>query len=265
MTCLHQGTLERAISRAVGWLIALRRPSAPDSPLLGHIAPRWAITSAAMAPLVLTAGWLVADSLQPPSYSPMQQTVSVMAGYNGADRWVMTGTLLAIGCCYLVTAYGLAGVRQPARIMLIVAGLCSFGIATSPEAAPGPSDVHLAWTAVGAIMLAAWPAVAGWSGPRQPFVPGRRTCVFATIAFTAMLAWVVLETQGGNDLGLAERACASVQTCWPLVVAIMLRWRPRPQADAQPAGDVPDGGPQESAGVLQPGRYTVHGQQQEPF
>lgn len=29
--------------------------------------------------------------LQPASYSPMQQTMSAMAGRAGTDRWIMTG------------------------------------------------------------------------------------------------------------------------------------------------------------------------------
>jgi hypothetical protein len=36
----------------------------------------------------------------------------------------------------------------------------------------------------------------------------------------ALLAWLLLETQGGDELGLAERLTTAVQTSWPFVVAL---------------------------------------------
>jgi hypothetical protein len=44
-----------------------------------------------------TAGYLVAGTLQPTSYSPVRDTVSVLAGYAGADRWLMTSALFLVG------------------------------------------------------------------------------------------------------------------------------------------------------------------------
>ncbi len=44
-----------------------------------------------------------------------------------------------------------------------------------------------------------------------------------TVVFAALLGWLFIETQGGGDLGLAERLTTSAQACWPLVVAIALR------------------------------------------
>jgi hypothetical protein len=39
----------------------------------------------------------------------------------------------------------------------------------------------------------------------------------------ALLGWLVIETQGGSDLGLAERLFLSIATCGPLIVAVALR------------------------------------------
>jgi hypothetical protein len=39
----------------------------------------------------------------------------------------------------------------------------------------------------------------------------------------ALLGWLVIETQGGSDLGLAERLFISIETCWPFIVAVALR------------------------------------------
>jgi hypothetical membrane protein len=104
----------------------------------------WAIISAGLAPILLTGAYLIAGTLQPSSYSPMRKTISTMAGQTGTDRWVMTGGLLLVGGCYLVTAAGLFGLRSFARALLIVAGLAGIGIATSPVPASGASPQHLA-------------------------------------------------------------------------------------------------------------------------
>ena len=45
-----------------------------------------------------------------------------------------------------------------------------------------------------------------------------------TAVFLVLLCWLVIETQGGSDLGTAERLTSSVQTSWPFVVAVVL-WR----------------------------------------
>jgi hypothetical protein len=98
---------------------------------------RWAIVSAALSPVLLTGGYLLAGALQPASYNPMRETISVMAGQAGTDRWIMTGGIFLVAGCYLVTAAGLTAVRAPARALLIVAGLAGIGIAASPEPASG--------------------------------------------------------------------------------------------------------------------------------
>lgn len=185
--------------------------------------PGWAVVSAALAPVLLTVGWLVAGVFQPSSYSPMRQTVSILAGHTGTDNWIMTWALLLTGGCYLLTAAGLAGLWLPARILLIVAGLCSIGIATSPEPVTGPTAVHLAWTTLGAATLAIWPAVVGWRVPQRVAILGGRNSLVVTAAFLAMLGWVMFEIWAGHALGLAERVTGSTMAAWPFVVALV--WR----------------------------------------
>src|SRR5216684_5936334 len=126
----------------------------------GPAVHRWAIVSAALSPVLLTGDYLVAGALQPASYSPMRTTISAMAGQAGTDRWIMTGGIFLVAGCYLVTAAGLTGVRAPARALLTVAGMAGIGIAASPEPASGATPRHLAWTVLGAITTAIWPAFA---------------------------------------------------------------------------------------------------------
>src|SRR5229473_382740 len=128
----------------------------------------WAIISAGLAPILLTGAYLMAGILQPGSYSPVRDTISVMAGQAGTDRWVMTGGIVLTGGCYLVTAAGLTGVRASARALLVVAGLAGIGIAASPDPASGATPRHLAWTVLGAVTIAVWSAFAA---PRRPAAP----------------------------------------------------------------------------------------------
>ena len=146
----------------------------------------------------------------------------MLAGHAGTDRWIMTGALFLVGGCQLVTAAGLARVRVPARIVLAVAGLSSIGIAASPEPAHGSTPQHLAWTALGAVAIAVWPAFVARRAPPQPLILSSYGCAAVTAVLIALLGWLVIETQGGSDLGLAERLFLSTETCWPFIVAITL-------------------------------------------
>jgi hypothetical protein len=192
-----------------------RRPRRP--------VPGWTVVSAGLAPVLATGGWLVADAVQPASYSPIRKTVSVLAGHAGTDRWIMTGALFLVGGCQLLTAAGLVGVRVPARIVLAVAGLSSIGIAASPEPVRGSTPQHLAWTALGAVAISVWPALVALRAPPRPLILSSYGRAVVTAVFIALLGWLVIETQGGTDLGLTERLFLSTETCWPFIVAIALR------------------------------------------
>jgi hypothetical membrane protein len=181
------------------------------------------VICAGLAPVLATGGWLIAGALQPASYSPIRQTISVMAGHAGTDRWIMTGALFLVGGCQLVAAAGLVGVGVPARILLAVAGLSSIGIAVSPEPARGSTAQHLAWTSLGAVAIAVWPALVARRAPPRPLILSSYGRAVGTAVFMALLGWLVIETQGGHDLGLAERLFLSIETCWPFIVAVALR------------------------------------------
>jgi hypothetical protein len=200
----------------------VRRPATgPSRPR--HPVPGWTVVSAGLSPVLATGGWLIADAVQPASYSPIRKTVSVLAGHAGTDRWIMTGALFLVGACQLVTAVGLVGIPVPARIVLGVAGLSSIGIAASPEPVRGSTPQHLAWTALGAVAITVWPAFVARRAPPRSLILSSYGCAVVTAVFIVLLGWLVIETQGGSDLGLVERLFLSTETCWPFVVAIALR------------------------------------------
>jgi hypothetical protein len=135
----------------------------------------------------------------------------------------MTGALFLVGGCQLLTAVGLTGVRLPARVLLAVTGLSSIGIAASPEPARGSTPQHVAWTALGAVAIAVWPAFVARRAPSRPLILSSYGSAAVTVVFLVLLGWLVIQTQGGADLGLAERLTTSAETCWPFVVAVALR------------------------------------------
>ncbi len=76
-----------------GELIPWRARPASSSPAV----PGWAMASAALSPVVMIGGWLAAEALQPPSYSPVRSTISGLAGLGGTDRWIMISALFVVG------------------------------------------------------------------------------------------------------------------------------------------------------------------------
>jgi uncharacterized protein DUF998 len=190
----------------------------------GQPVPGWAVGTAFLAPVVLVGGWLIAGALQPASYSPMRQTMSVLAGHSGTDRWVMTAALLLVGSCQIATGAGLIAVRMPARILLILTGLSTLGIAATPEPATGPTSRHLAFAVSCVVTTAVWPVLVARRAPAQPWILGVYGCATVTVVFAVLSCWLLIAARdGGGDLGMVERLTSVVQALFPHVIALALR------------------------------------------
>jgi hypothetical protein len=205
-------------------------PAAAERRAAGRAIPAWAVVTALAAPAVLAAGWLAAGALQPASYSPIRQTMSVLAGYSGTDRWVMTAALLMVGCCQIATGAGLTRVGLPARLLLVLTGLSTLGIAASPEPAAGPTARHLAFAVSCVVTTGIWPLLVARRGPDRPWILSVRTCAAVTVLFAGLSCWLLIAAQGGSDLGLAERMTSEAQGLFPFLVAIALQQAARAAA-----------------------------------
>jgi len=184
---------------------------------------RWAVVSTALPPLVMLGAWLVADALQPSSYSPLQSSISGLAALGATDRWIVTSALFLVGACYFVTAGCLQSLRMPARTVLLIAGVSSIGIAISPQPVHGSNAQHLVWTSLGAAAITVWPAFTASRAPSPPLILRARSPAAVTVVFLVLLAWLIAETQHGTVLGLAERLVSGTQITWPFVVALTLQ------------------------------------------
>ena len=191
---------------------------------VGQPVPGWAIGTALLAPVALVGGWLIAGSLQPAAYSPMRQTMSVLAGHAGTDPWVMTAALLLVGSCQISTGAGLTAVRWPARIVLILTGISTLGIAASPEPATGPTWRHLAFAVSCVVTTALWPVLVARRAPARSRILGASGCATVTVIFAGLSCWLLIAAHdGGANLGLVERLTSAAQGLFPLVVALALR------------------------------------------
>jgi uncharacterized protein DUF998 len=186
--------------------------------------PGWAVGTALIAPVALVGGWLIAGSLQPASYSPMRQTVSVLAGQSGTDRWVMSAALLLVGTCQIATGVGLMGVRTPARLVLVLTGLSTLGIAATPEPATGPTASHLAFAGSCVVTTAVWPALVAWRAPAPSWILSVYSCATTTVIFAGLSCWLLVAARDGGDaLGAVERLTSAIQGLFPFVIALALR------------------------------------------
>ena len=183
--------------------------------------PRWALESAAAAPILLVGGWTIAAALQPTGYDPIRDTISALAAHGATDRWVMTVALAAVAACYLVTAAGLQPARRAGRLVLAAGGVATLAVALSPQPAHGGSVAHTIAASVAFISLAAWPVVAARRDSSAPLLR-RPVSAAATLALLSLVAWFAIELHGGQR-GLAERVAAGAQALWPLVVVATTR------------------------------------------
>ena len=207
------------------------RRAAPPGPALAAgsrtAAPRRrAVVPAAVAPVAMIGGWLVAEAVAP-GFDPVRRTISELATADVPHPGVMTAGLLATGVAHVVTAAGLAGVPRAGRIGLALGGVATAAVGLLPlDAAPHAHGVA-AGVAFGALAL--WPAA---SVRRRGPVPLRpAVLVPATAVLLGLLGWFVAEAaRGGGVEGLAERAVAGAESLAPLALVLALLSRRRAES-----------------------------------
>jgi hypothetical membrane protein len=174
---------------------------------------RWALASAALAPVSLIGGWTLAAARQPGRFDATRETISALAALDATDRWVMTAGIAVLGGCHVVTALGLPEARPLGRLLLGAGGVTAVLVAALPQ----PSAGHFPVATASFVALAVWPAFSD--------LPSRRAGVVASAGLLATLGWLGLEIGGGDLLGLSERVVAGAEALWPLAVVLTLARR----------------------------------------
>ncbi|MGW0712507.1 DUF998 domain-containing protein [Streptomyces sp. NPDC002643] len=185
-----------------------------------RLVPRWALLSSVCAPVLLIGGWTIAALLEGPAYDSATQTISILAAYGAAGFWVMTGALLALGICHLLTAWGLRVAALAGRVALGCGGVSALVVALLPAPSSGGSMPHGSAAAVGFALLAVWPVLAADRSGAAPWALRPAPSLAATAVMGAGAAWFVIEMHRHGAPGVAERCVTSFQSLWPFVVVV---------------------------------------------
>ncbi|NGO09356.1 DUF998 domain-containing protein [Streptomyces sp. HC44] len=183
-----------------------------------RVVPRWALLSSGCAPVLFVGGWTVAAALEGSAYDPATQTISVLAAYGAAGFWVMTGALLALGACHLLTAWWLRPAAPAGRVALAGGGVSALVVALFPAPSSGGSLSHGSVVVVGFTLLAVWPVLAADRSGAAPWGLRPAPSIVMTTLMGVGAAWFLVEINRHGDAGVAERVVTCVQSLWPFVV-----------------------------------------------
>lgn len=198
--------------------------------------PWWGLVSSLLAPVFLIGGWTSAAALQPMQFNSIERSISALAAQGMPYRWLITGALLGVGACHVVTGLALRPVADAGRIMLIFGGVSGMVIAANPQHIHSGSPVHEIFSVSAVVLMMLWPVAGMRVDPGAPAAL-RPQAAWAYGLFTlTLLLWFTAQLFGGEQLGLAERAITADQSLWPLVVVLsVLITQRRPVAAAERA------------------------------
>ena len=161
---------------------------------------------------------MIAALLEGPAYDPASQTISVLAADGSAGFWVMTGALLALGACHLLTAWGLRAAALAGRMALGGGGVAALMVGLLPVPSSGGSLRHGSAVAVGFTLLAVWPVLAADRSGAAPWGLRPAPSILVTALMGVGAAWFLVEVNRHGAAGVAERFVTGVQSLWPFVV-----------------------------------------------
>ncbi len=184
--------------------------------------PWWVTVSAMLTPVTVLAVDLAGRVLQPNSYDPLTQTLSVLAGNGRAAGIVTVGFFITAVCC-IVTAWGLKMLPIASRALLTAVGCCGLLVAGAPQRDHSQNSVHVVAVILGSVLLALWPLSTIRAYRSSPRVCGAPMAVSVTVVFMLLLVWTGYEAVDGGLLGLAERVTLVTEMFWPVPVVFGLR------------------------------------------
>lgn len=186
-------------------------------------SPRVAVLFAALGPLVLTAGWIVAARLQPAGYDAAQRPISALSAVDAAHRWVFTAALLIAGGCHLIVSLTLPRIPRPARALLALGAVATLAAGLVPlRSATGGSAVHIAIASLGLFALGIWPRFAAVPGGGWTQRPG--TVRHVSMVLTALVLTLPVTFLIDRGFGIHERLAVLALGAWPLLTAIDVWW-----------------------------------------
>jgi hypothetical membrane protein len=174
------------------------------------------VISSTLAPIVLAAGWLIAEASWP-EFDPIKKTISDLAADDAPTQVWMSSVFVFVGTMHLITGIFARSLAWPGRVTVILAGLGTYALTYfSTPSQDGYSWNHR-YAAIGTfILMSAWPlfsmrfkADVAW--PLRPL-----GAIAATAVLTALSLWFlsVWTNPDANFVGTAERAGAFLQPAY---------------------------------------------------
>jgi len=189
----------------------------------------WGVVSSGLAPVFLIGGWTLAAARQPAGFSSVRDTISALAGLGATDRWLMTGALVGVGLCHLVTALSLRPAAGAGRVVLAIGGAAVIAVAAFPLPVQGSSSRHQVVAGISFVALALWPALGWRRGPGVPWTFRPALSIVVTLVLLALDGWFAVGLSDARA-GLAERVAAGAQSLWPFIAVLGARSGDRPPA-----------------------------------
>jgi hypothetical protein len=144
---------------------------------------------------------------------------------------VLTVTLLTVGACYLVTAWGLHAATLAGRLSLGGGGVSAMLLAMFPAPRTGGSLPHGSLVGVGFTLLALWPVLTTDRRGGAPWGLRPVPSIMVTVLMWVGALWFLIELQIDGSPGVAERVVTSAQSLWPVVVVTSCLFHSAPDPD----------------------------------
>lgn len=188
--------------------------------------PWWGVVSAALAPVILLAGYLYAVTLTP-TYAAMTTTVSDLGAVETPTRWLMAFTLVFVGMAHVATALALRPVDIAGRWLLGAGGVALIVLAFVPNNVVGKFYMrHTLASAFAFGLLALWPALSARLGSGVPWPIRRRVAmVISLVSFVLIQVTLWGMILRASTDGIRELALYLFTAAWPLVVVLWVHLR----------------------------------------
>lgn len=184
-----------------------------------------AVIAAVVGPIQSVLGWTIAGSLWP-EYDPIRQTISDLAAPESPVNGVMSSFFVLGGTLTIIAGIYGQTFAMPGRIVLVLAGLCTYGLTIFPTPLVGYSIPHRIFAIASFALSAGWPLFTMRRRKDAPWVL-RPPAAFSMVIFQTVIAiwflatWTLPET---TNVGLWERVVATQQSVLLSATVLVVYW-----------------------------------------
>ena len=172
-----------------------------------------ALVAAIIGPVQSVLGWVIAGSLWP-EYDPVRQTISDLAAPESPVNAIMSSFFVLGGTLTILLGIFGRTFATPGRVVLVIAGLCTYGLTIFPTPLVGYSIPHRIFAISSFALSAGWPLFTMRVRSDAPWIIRPAAAISMTV-FQAVCAVWFLATwtlPDATNVGVWERAVATQQS-----------------------------------------------------